>query len=65
MADKVLSAIQVRSEPQLGGQRHPEGRSGAEDGGAGGHHPGTPGARIPRHRQPDVRTNVLGHRPPA
>ena len=24
----------MRSEPQLGGQRHPEGRSGAEDGGA-------------------------------
>ena len=34
MADKVLSAIKLRSEPQLGGQRHPEGRSGAEDGGA-------------------------------
>ena len=52
----------MRSEPQLGGQSHPEGRSGAEDGGAvdapghlarvdggaGGHHPGSPGARIPR-----------------
>ena len=24
------------------------------DGGAGGHHPGTPGARLPRDRQPDV-----------
>ena len=24
----------MRSEPQLGGQSHPEGRSGAEDGGA-------------------------------
>ena len=31
------------------------------DGGAGGHHPGTPGARIPRHQQPDTEVMLAGN----
>ena len=57
--------LKGRSTAEDGGAVDAPGHLARVDGGAGGHHPGTPGARIPRHRQPDVRTNVLGHRPPA